>query len=284
MVSLSEVRKVSMMDLEALERLQMLAREGEDGIVEIGSYIGGSTIALASGHMGRRKHAVIEIGGSYPDQPFLPTDNIFRDWRANVSAFGVADHVKLFEGWSTDSRLSQRVTTYVGSIGLFFFDGDGHCAEQFAVYARYMRPGCAIALDDYHCSAGGKDELVRPWIEDMLKRGALLDGEVLGSTWFGRLGNIRGVNFNSYRHDTGFAYYMPAPDPALGAIELFEDGFPLPHATQMHSEVREVGHGAYSHWMFADGPRILFSTSDNSNPNTNGRHYEIIPQAVRLAG
>lgn len=91
-----------------------MARQGDGGILEIGSYIGGSTIALASGHMGRRKHAVIDCGGSYPDQPHLPSDDTIADWRANVAAFGVADYVHMFEGWSTDTRVSEPAIDHVG--------------------------------------------------------------------------------------------------------------------------------------------------------------------------
>ena len=263
-----------MLETPVLERLQALARDGEGGILEIGSYVGGSTIALASGHMGRRKHAVIDCGGSYPDHPHLPSDDILRDWHANVDRFGVADHVRMFEGWSTDSRVFRPAITHCRTIGLFFFDGDGRCAEQFSVFARYMRPGCVIVLDDYVTQGTDKGDLVRPWSEEMTARGVLLDGEIVGDTWFGRIGSLREVNFGGFRHDAGHAYLMPAPDPALGPAVLCEDGKPLPLATKRHSEVREKGRGAYSHWMFGAGPYFLFSASDNSDPNTNGKRYE----------
>ena len=41
------------------------------------------------------------------------------------------------------------------------------------------------------------------------------------------------------------------------------------HAT--HEEIRSRGHGRYSHW----GPQVYFSSSDNSDPRTNGRAYRI---------
>lgn len=275
MLDLSEVRKVSMLDTPVLERLQKLAREGEGGIMEIGSYIGGSTIALASGHMGRRKHAVIDCGGSYPDQPFLPSDDILRDWRANVSTFGVSDHVKLFEGWSTDSRVFRPAIAHCGSIGLFFFDGDGRCAEQFAVFARYMKPGCVIVLDDYVTADGGKADLVRPWVDAMTERGVFGPGELIGGTWFTTL--RRKIDFTHYRKEEDFAWLMPAPEVSHGLMRLFEDGKALPHAQASHLDIRTIGRGRYSHWDFPHGPRILFSTSDNSDPNTNGRRYEFRP-------
>jgi hypothetical protein len=53
------------------------------------------------------------------------------------------------------------------------------------------------------------------------------------------------------------------------ALELAEDGRTLgpPHA--LHSEVREKGAGRFSYW----NHDLYFSTSDNSNPQVNGRVY-----------
>ncbi len=54
-------------------------------------------------------------------------------------------------------------------------------------------------------------------------------------------------------------------------LRLYEDGKAIgpPHA--LHFRIRRKGGGGYSHWR----DRLLFSTSDNSNPNTNGRCYAI---------
>ncbi len=52
-------------------------------------------------------------------------------------------------------------------------------------------------------------------------------------------------------------------------LRLFEDGKELGPAHVAHKEIRELGQGRYSHWK--DG--IWFSTSDNSDPRTNGRKY-----------
>jgi hypothetical protein len=61
--------------------------------------------------------------------------------------------------------------------------------------------------------------------------------------------------------------------PTGSSLTLFEDGkaLPSPHAT--HAILSERGNGRYSHWG-PEGSHILFSSSDNSNPMTNGRAYE----------
>lgn len=52
-------------------------------------------------------------------------------------------------------------------------------------------------------------------------------------------------------------------------LRLFENGAALGPAHALHFRIRELGDGAYSHWQ----NRLLFSTSDNSDPNKNGRSY-----------
>ncbi len=54
-------------------------------------------------------------------------------------------------------------------------------------------------------------------------------------------------------------------------LVLHEDDMPLGPAHQRHSLVREFGAGRYSHW----GAALWFSSSDGTDPNTNGRRYAI---------
>lgn len=83
-----------------------------------------------------------------------------------------------------------------------------------------------------------------------------------------------------FKSNGGFCWCCRAPDllasdcsedPACSTLELFENGKPLGPPHHPHSEIRELGEGRYSHW----GGQIYFSTSDNSDPNTNGRTYQI---------
>ena len=54
-------------------------------------------------------------------------------------------------------------------------------------------------------------------------------------------------------------------------VRLFEGGRQPgpPHA--LHGEIRQFGGDAYSHW----GGQLYFSSSDGSDPRSNGRRYEI---------
>lgn len=54
--------------------------------------------------------------------------------------------------------------------------------------------------------------------------------------------------------------------------ELFEEGKPLGPAHSAHDVIRSKGAGRFSHW----GSKLYFSTSDNSDPRTNGRVYRAV--------
>lgn len=61
-------------------------------------------------------------------------------------------------------------------------------------------------------------------------------------------------------------------------LRVWEDGQLLGPAHQPHTEIRSLGRGRLSHW----GNYVVFSTSDNTNPLTNGRKYEIGTSERRL--
>src|SRR5262245_50143355 len=52
-------------------------------------------------------------------------------------------------------------------------------------------------------------------------------------------------------------------------LTLFEDGYPLGPVDALHDTIRETGSGAYSHW----SDTLYFSSTDGSDPRTNGRVY-----------
>ena len=55
-------------------------------------------------------------------------------------------------------------------------------------------------------------------------------------------------------------------------LMLFEDGKRLGAARSAHAEIRKQGQGRFSHWTRAG---LYFSASDNSDPRSNGRKYEV---------
>ncbi|MBM4113623.1 MAG: hypothetical protein FJ253_09700, partial [Phycisphaerae bacterium] len=57
----------------------------------------------------------------------------------------------------------------------------------------------------------------------------------------------------------------------LSGLRLFEDDRELGPSRSVHSEIRTLGSGRFSHW----GRDVRFSTSDNSDPRSNGRTYSV---------
>ena len=57
--------------------------------------------------------------------------------------------------------------------------------------------------------------------------------------------------------------------PGRSTLVVYENSIPLHRAHVPHDLIRNEGKGVYSHW----GDAIFFSTTDNSDPNSNGRAY-----------
>jgi len=93
----------------------------------------------------------------------------------------------------------------------------------------------------------------------------------------------------SFRHGGGFRWIADVPAsfagpsdtmdaPAASRLQLSEDGIPLGPRHSIHAAIESEGHGRYSHWHDA----LLFSTSDGTDPNLNGRKYAVFVAAPTL--
>jgi len=60
--------------------------------------------------------------------------------------------------------------------------------------------------------------------------------------------------------------------PSKSTLRLFEDGKELGPWRSTHDDIRQFGAGRYSHWQ----NEIYFSTSDGSDPVSNGRTYQLV--------
>jgi len=64
--------------------------------------------------------------------------------------------------------------------------------------------------------------------------------------------------------------------PRRSRLMLYEDGVPLGFAHVPHAHIEAYGGSRYSHW----GETLIFSASNNSDPNANGRRYSICATAL----
>lgn len=65
---------------------------------------------------------------------------------------------------------------------------------------------------------------------------------------------------------------MPGDRESKSSVTVWENGVQIGPAHQAHKDIRASGGGRFSYW--AQG-NLYFSTTDNSDPRTNGRKYEI---------
>jgi hypothetical protein len=82
------------------------------------------------------------------------------------------------------------------------------------------------------------------------------------------------------RHQVGYAYWVRVPDewqtfasdhadPQRSALVVEEDGVALAPGNAPLEVVQKVGRGSFLHW----GGWLYFSSSDNTDPRSNGRDY-----------
>jgi hypothetical protein len=83
-----------------------------------------------------------------------------------------------------------------------------------------------------------------------------------------RIEPAAGFSFRMILPDSA-AWGDSADDPVVSQLELFENGVALGPAHTYHEDIHARGLGRYSHWY----DTLYFSSSDNSDPRTNGRDY-----------
>jgi hypothetical protein len=107
------------------------------------------------------------------------------------------------------------------------------------------------------------------------------------------------VDASTITSETGFSHIWQVPDvgwfyqvrsdtqwnPDVSFMDVFEDGVALGPAHSLHNQIRELGHGRFSHWNGV----LRFSSSDNSDPARNGKHYTVrvassLATSVRAVG
>ena len=188
---LQSLRRISMLHYETLYLLRSLAARTKDAIVEVGPYIGGSTIALGRGIQigGGGPLISVEMGGSYPNHA-VPTDDIITDLKSNVEAYGLAESVHILEGFTTEAAIDAAVDRTLDGrkIGLLFLDADGNVERDFELYRARLSRGSILVYDDYLSEqAPEKQTTVKAWVDQAVASGFVENlGLYRWGTWVGR--------------------------------------------------------------------------------------------------
>jgi len=190
---LQDIRKRhSMLHLDVLTLIYHFTKTTEGDILEVGPYLGGSTIAAAFGvrDSGKPRTIIsIEHGGKCV-HPRLPSKNILKDLKKNLRKRGVANLVTLLEGHSGRKEITSAVKERLQPRGtsLLIIDADGNVKRDIELYRDLLADGCWIVIDDYFMPGSESKELkTRPTVDALVSAGELETFGFYGwGTWIGR--------------------------------------------------------------------------------------------------
>jgi len=180
----------SMLDIDVLVLIYHMAKMSQGAILEIGSFLGASTIAAGLGarDSGKpRKFLSIEPGGRLKDHR-LATKDIFRDLKRNLARADVLETVTLINASSFDEKTVSTVRQNVGpgEVDLFIFDADAYVRRDIDCYGDLLADRCWMVIDDY-VSTTEKAGPTRAQVDDLVAAGRLLPLGFYGwGTWVGR--------------------------------------------------------------------------------------------------
>ena len=182
-------RETSMLHMDVLLLIYHFARFGAGNVLEIGPYIGGSTIAAAFGarESGMQKKIItVEAGGSVKHFR-LSSRNIIKDLKKNLARFGVAEDVILINGRSSDEAIISEVHHCLSSreISLFIFDAGNNVRRDLDCYGDLLNDSCWVVIDDYFGPA--KAAPLRVQVDALVSEGRLVPFGYYGwGTWVGQ--------------------------------------------------------------------------------------------------
>jgi FkbM family methyltransferase len=154
-----------------------------------------------------------------------------------------AEQYMLVAGWRTDAAAVSRDQTYAPYLGI----------QQETEYLRRLEPVAAHA-DHVARVLGGLATDAGRWTTHEMQR------------------PFRPADGRCWRWP---AHVLPAGDAAGGSRSLtivLEDGRVLGPGHALHDDIRAHGGGRFSHYE----SQLYFSTSDHSDPNSNGRRYTVL--------
>jgi predicted O-methyltransferase YrrM len=131
----------------------------------------------------------VEMGGSYPSHA-VPTDDIIRDLKRNVEAYGLTGLVHIMEGFTTDPEIDATVNRVLSGrpIDLLFLDADGNIERDFELYRGRLNRGAILVYDDYLSEgAPEKQTTIKAWVDSAVVSGLVENlGVYRWGTWVGR--------------------------------------------------------------------------------------------------
>ena len=138
-------QRIAMLHPDVLALLHYIGANATFPILELGPYIGGSTIAMAKGiASGDRslKITTVEKGEGYVHEKLTTTD-IITSLRDNLLRHEVEDRVNIVVGHSRDQAIVQQVAEHAKTtkFGCMVMDADGRVDDDLRCYGSLLRNG-----------------------------------------------------------------------------------------------------------------------------------------------
>ncbi|MGH8092332.1 MAG: class I SAM-dependent methyltransferase [Chthoniobacterales bacterium] len=186
-------RRYSMLHPDVLALLYYLARHARGDILEIGPYVGGSTIAAAQGVRDARhpKKIVTIEHGMMVGNSRLGSGDTIEDLKRNLAREGVANLVQIIVGEARAKSTVESVGYHLGpqSVGVFVMDADGAIKDALQSYSELLIDNCWVVVDDYFAVGAGINKAMHSKLEiDSLVDSAVLTtaGFFGWGTWIGQ--------------------------------------------------------------------------------------------------
>ncbi len=219
--------------------LAMASTPAAGATVEIGSFKGRSTVALASVARRYGLDPVVAIdphtGPSITDPPLGATGSSYETFISNLEKAGIREHVDVRRAFSRDVA-----ARWEGPIRFLRIDGDytyGGALEDWRIFQPHLVPGAIVALHDVLHAYEGP---IRVFVE-----------EILRSPGFGAAGFVGSVGWAQYQ--TGLAAQQ---DHARARASLARRAQRLIPYTQRAGPLRGLKKIGYklSRWRVPHGP------------------------------
>ena len=186
-------RRYSMLHPDVLVLLYYLVRHTHGDVLEIGPYVGGSTIAAAKGARAARhsKKIVTIENGTMVGNSRLGSGDTIEDLKRNLAREGVADLVRIVVGEACAKNTIESVghSLRPRSVGVFIMDADGAVKDALQSYGELLMDTCWLVVDDYFAVGAALDKAMRSKAEiDSLVESAVLTttGFFGWGTWVGQ--------------------------------------------------------------------------------------------------
>jgi predicted O-methyltransferase YrrM len=185
-------RTIALVHPDVLALLYHFSAYGHGAVLELGAFVGGSTIAMSWGLRDAGRNApliCVELGGAL-QHPTHGSEDIVRDLKRNLTNEAHNDCIRLIVGDSRASPTFAEVTSSLGGrkVGLIAIDSDGLVDRDWAVYRGSLSSGAYVVIDDYFSPGNvDKEKVTRAAVDQLQENGSL---ECLGlygwGTWVGR--------------------------------------------------------------------------------------------------